>query len=358
MSLGDLPRARLSTWPTPLDECPRLSAALGGPHLWVKRDDLTDLGLGGNKVRKLEYLLGDAILKGADTIITPGALQSNHARLTAAACRRLGLEVVLVLTPGHLPGREAPQGNLLLDHLFGARIVFTADDADETVAAAMADVAGELELKGRHPYIVPLGGSDGVGSVGYVAAALEIAAQSSELGVHFDHLLVTTGSGGTHAGLQVGAALHLAGTDVHGVTISREPAASAARVDALVSATVERLGLSSNPAPPAVVHGGYAGEGYGIPTRAGWEAILTAARTEGLVLDPVYTGKALSGLIGLIREGAFPTTANILFVHTGGSPGLMAQAVALHDYLASTTGNGETAERVTTERGDGRGHRV
>ncbi len=350
MSLTDLPRVRLSAWPTPLEECPRLSAAVGGPHLWVKRDDLAGLGLGGNKVRKLEYLLGEAIARGADTIITTGALQSNHARLTAAACRRLGLEVVLVLGAGErsdsagaergggreglCPDRPEPgQGNLLLDRLFGAKIVLVPDDSDETVSAAMEAEAESLRALGRRPYLIPVGGSNAVGAVGYVAAALELAGQAQAEGVSFDHVFVTTGSGGTHAGLQLGAALYLPGTQVHGVTVSREPAAASARVDGLVAATAELLGLRGNPAPPALVHGGYVGEGYAIPTRAGWEAILLAARTEALVLDPVYTGKALSGLIGLAREGALPTTANVLFVHTGGAPGLMAQADAFEKHL-------------------------
>ncbi len=331
MNLADYPRARLCSWPTPLEECPRLSATLGGPHLWVKRDDLTGLGLGGNKVRKLEYLLGDAIHRGADTIITTGALQSNHARLTAAACRRLGLDVVLVLGG---PKPEPPaQGNFLLDRLFGARIVRVPDDEDETINPAMEEVARELEVKGLHPYIVPMGGSNAVGALGYVAAALEIAGQAQAEGISFDHLFVTTGSGGTQAGLVAGAALYLPGTQVHGVAISETAEAKARKVDRQVLALAAHLGLRSPAMPPALVHGGYVGEGYAIPTKAGWEAILAAARTEGLVLDPVYTGKALSGLAGLIREGALPATSKVLFVHTGGSPGLMAQAAPFETYL-------------------------
>ncbi len=311
-----------------------MSAALGGPHVWVKRDDLTGLGLGGNKVRKLEYLLGDAIGKAADTVVTTGALQSNHARLTAAACRRLGLEVVLVLG-----GPESPapaQGNLLLDRLFGAEIVRVPDDEDQTVNSALDEVARRLERRGRHPYVIPMGGSNAVGSLGYVAAALEIAGQAQAEGVFFDHVFVTTGSGGTHAGLALGAALYLRGTQVHGVTISRAAEEQTRRVDSQVTALAAFLGLDSSPAAPALVHGGYAGEGYAVPTRAGWEAILLAARTEGLVLDPVYTGKALSGLIGLIREGALPSVANVLFIHTGGAPGLMAHAPALDAHLRQT----------------------
>lgn len=339
MNLAAQPRARLCSWPTPLEECPRLSAALGGPHLWVKRDDLAGLGLGGNKVRKLEYLLGDAIRRGADTVITTGAAQSNHCRLTAAACRRLGLEVTLVLTAGE--EATPAQGNLLLDRLYGAEIVPLATDSDEQAAAAMEEAAAGLARRGRRPYVIPLGGSNAVGDLGYVSAALEIAGQAQGEGVHFDYLFVTTGSGGTHAGLQLGAALYLPGTAVHGVTISREPGPSAARVDALVAETAALLGLPANPAPPAVVHGGYVGEGYAIPTPAGWEAILLAARTEALVLDPVYTGKALSGLIGLIREGRLASASNVLFVHTGGWPGLVAQAAAFEGYLGEKSGRSD-----------------
>jgi D-cysteine desulfhydrase family pyridoxal phosphate-dependent enzyme len=343
MNLYDRPRASLCAWPTPLEECPRLSAAVGGPHLWVKRDDLTGLGLGGNKVRKLEYLLGDAVRRGADTIVTTGARQSNHARLTAAACRRLGFEVVLVLAEIGRPDAP-PQGNYLLDRLYGAEIVTLADDSDEAVERAMREVAEGLTARGRRPYVIPLGGSNPIGVLGYLVCALEIASQAQAEGVFFDHVFVTTGSGGTHAGLQLGAALFLPGTTVHGVSVSRPAGPAAARVDALVGSTADLLGLRPNPAPPALVHGEYVGEGYAIPTQAGWEAILLAARTEGLILDPVYTGKALSGLIGLVHEGALPTTSNVLFVHTGGAPGLMAQAEALDKYLVETA----EAHRQTT----------
>ncbi len=340
MNLAGQPRVRLTTWPTPLEECPRLSAALGGPHLWVKRDDLPGLGLGGNKVRKLEYLLGDAIRRGADTVITTGGPQSNHARLTAAACRHVGLDVVLVLG-GEDPavrasGQSYPQANLLLDNLFGAEIVRIEDDSDAAANQAMDDVATRLARQGRHPYIIPMGGSNDVGTLGYVGCALELAGQCSDEGVQFDHIFVTAGSGGTQAGLHLGAALYLPGTVVHGVAISRAADAEAAKVEGIVAATAALLGLDPNPAQPPVVVGGYVGEGYAIPTAAGWEAMLVAARTEGLVLDPVYTGKAMAGLIGTIREGALPSTANVLFVHTGGAPGFLAQAASFDRYLRET----------------------
>jgi D-cysteine desulfhydrase family pyridoxal phosphate-dependent enzyme len=350
MNLFDRPRAGLCAWPTPLEECPRLSAAVGGPHLWVKRDDLAGLGLGGNKVRKLEYLLGEAIRQGAETIITTGARQSNHARLTAAACRRLGLEITLVLsegeaagavTPGDLSQGESLQGNLLLDRLYGAEIVYVSGDSEETADRAMTEIAERLRAGGRRPYIIPLGGSNPVGVLGYVSATLEIAGQAQAEGLFFDYLFVTTGSGGTHAGLQLGASLFLPGTGVHGISVSRPSGPAAARVEALVAATAPLLGLRANPAPSAVVHDGFVGEGYAVPTRAGWEAILLAARTEGLILDPVYTGKALSGLIGLVREGLIPSAANVLFVHTGGGPGLLAQGQALDRYLGETEAGGD-----------------
>ncbi len=338
MNLANQPRVRLSSWPTPLEECPRLSAALGGPHIWVKRDDLTDLGLGGNKVRKLEYLLGAALKEGADTVVTTGGLQSNHARLTAAACRRLGLGVVLVLAG--VPGRPAAlTGNLLLDYLYGAEVVFTSENSDEAVAKTMADVATGLRDRGRRPYVVPLGGSSAVGTLGYVSAALEVAAQAAEEGVAFDDVFVTTGSGGTHAGLLVGLARFMPGARLHGITVSREPSVAAARVEAIAAETAGLLGLDPGGLPRAVVHGGYVGQGYAIPTRAGWEAIVLAARTESLVLDPVYTGKALSGLIGLIRQGRLSPASNVLFVHTGGWPGLMAEAAALEDHLGREEGS-------------------
>jgi len=344
--LTELDRVPLGSWPTPLEECPRLSAALGGPHLWVKRDDLSGLGLGGNKVRKLEYLLGEAVRRGADTVVTTGGLQSNHARLTAAACSRLGLRVVLVLTPpadleAHgLPVGPRFQSNYLLDRVFGAEVVLLEDDSEETVERGLQETAAALERRGRRPYVIPLGGSNAIGTAGYVACALEIAAQAQAEGVTFDHIFVATGSGGTHAGLQLGAALYLPGTEVHGVSISRAPEVAAARVDALVASTAALLGVAPGTVPPATVHGGSVGPGYAIPTAAGWEAILAAARTEALVLDPVYTGKALAGLIGLIREGVLSSTSNVLFMHTGGWPGLMAQAPALESYLARADGVG------------------
>ncbi len=337
--LSNRPRAHLGRWPTPLEECPRLSAVLGGPHIWVKRDDLTTLGLGGNKVRKLEFLLGDAIRQGADTIITVGAIQSNHARLTAAACRYLGLDVVLILADEALAGGAGPpsppQGNLLLDRLFGAELVFVPEDTDEAIDAAFAETAERLRRRGRHPYIVPMGGSNAVGTLGYVSAAFEIADQAKAEDVSFDHIFVTTGSCGTHAGLHLGAAIALPRAQVHGVTVSRDPGPQAERVGRLAAEAAALLGVDPASLPAPTVHGGYVGEGYAIATPAGWEAIIAAARTEALVLDPVYTGKTMSGLIGLIREGKFPTTSKVLFVHTGGWPGLLAQASDFQKYLAS-----------------------
>ena len=311
MNLSVFPRVRLGSWPTPLEECPRLSAALGGPHLWVKRDDLTGLGLGGNKVRKLEYLLGEAIRQGADAVVTTGGPQSNHARLTAAACRRLGLDVTLVLS-GFSGALTAFQGNLLLDHVFGAEIVHLEENSEEAVEEAVTRAVTALTRRGRHPYAIPLGGSSGTGTLGYVAAALEIAAQATAEGVSFEHVFVTTGSGGTHAGLHLGLAHYLPGTQVHGVTISHEAAVSLARVEAIAGETAFLLGLDAGAIPRPVVHGGYVGDGYAVPTPGGWEAILLAARTEGLVLDPVYTGKALAGLIDLVREDFFPATSKLL----------------------------------------------
>lgn len=337
MNLAEAPRLRLMSGPTPLEECPRLSAALGGPHLWVKRDDLTGLGLGGNKVRKLEYLLGDAVRQGADVVITTGAVQSNHARLTAAACCRLGLDVALVLTrPGQ---RDLPPavGNLLLDRLYGAAITVLDDDSEAAVAGALEEVAAGYVARGRRPYVIPVGGSNAVGTLGYVGCALEIARQSVDEGVFFDHLFITTGSGGTHAGLHFGAHRFLPGTTVHGVAISRAADRAAAIVDRLAAETAALLGCPES-RPPALVHGGFVGEGYAIPTEAGWEAMVLAARHEGLILDPVYTGKALSGLIALIREGTFPSASKVLFVHTGGAAGFMAQAAAFEDYLVRSGG--------------------
>ena len=324
MLLARYPRVRLAHLPTPLEPMPRLSRHLGGPTLWVKRDDCTGLGGGGNKVRKLEFLLGEALAQKNDVVLTCGALQSNHARQTAAAAGKLGLECHLFLedrgirqTPDYVQG-----GNVLLNHLFGARQHVFARGTD--LAAEMDRHAAALQQQGRKPYVIPLGGTNPAGDLGYVDCAMELTQQANLQGIAIDHLVVGSGSGGTQAGLLAG--LHAINSTIGVTGIAVSPKADpVALVHGMASAALEHLGVA---APLSlgcvVVETGYLGAGYGQLTEGVVEAIELAAMFEGLLLDPVYTGKALSGMIGMIRTGRFKRDENLVFMHTGGLPGLFA----------------------------------
>jgi len=312
----------LATLPTPLEPLPALTRALGGPEIWVKRDDCTGLAGGGNKARKLEYLLAEALSLGADTIVTAGGIQSNHARQTAAAAARLGLRCILVLTDS-VPGRSPAyhrNGNLLLDRLFGAEIRFFDGDTDPD--RVMAEIAASCEAEGGRPYVIPVGGSNAVGAKAYVAAADEAYEQATALGLSFSHVVLTTGSGGTHAGLALGYAARDPDLRVLGISVSRAYEAAVQRVQDLVEKTAASLGTDR--LPEILIDDRFVGPGYGQPTPAMVEAVGLAARSEGLLLDPVYTGKAMAGLIALVREGRFTAADRILFWHTGGSIGLFA----------------------------------
>ena len=322
--LRTLPRVSIAHLPTPLEEMPRLSEALGGPRLFVKRDDQTGLATGGNKTRKLEFLVADALEKGADTIITAGAAQSNHARQTAAAAAKFVLRCCLVLT-GQSPNRWG--GNLLLDELLGAEIRWAGERERSQV---MEEVAEEMTRLGRRPYIVPLGGSNPVGAAGYVEAMLELVAQLEVRDLQLDRVVFPSGSGGTQAGMMVGAKVLRFAGQIEGISVSRTKEALKPRLEELVAETAAFLGLDlSFASEDFIVHDDYLGEGYarmGPPER---EAIRLSARTEGLLVDPVYTGRALAGLIDLIRRGVFGPDETVLFWHTGGTPALFAYAEAL-----------------------------
>ncbi len=316
-----LPRVSIAHLPTPLEEMPRLSEALGGPRLLVKRDDQTGLATGGNKARKLEFLVADALERGADTLITTGAVQSNHTRQTAAAATKFGLQCCLVLG-GESPSRWT--GNLMLDKLLGAEI-YWAGERDR--AQVMEEVAGEVTRRGRSPYIIPLGGSTSVGAMGYAAAMEELMDQLAKRDLQVDRVVLPTGSAGTHAGMMVGAkALGFAG-QIESVSVSQTKEVVKAGLEELVTETTELLGLDlSFASEDFIVHDDYLGEGYakiGPPER---EAIRLAARTEGLLVDPVYTGRALAGLIDLVRRGVLGRDETILFWHTGGTTALFAYA--------------------------------
>ena len=324
MLTENLSRVSIAHLPTPLEEMPRLSEALGGPRLFVKRDDQTGLATGGNKARKLEFLVADALEKGADTIITSGAVQSNHARQTAAAAARFGLRACLVL------GGESPDrwtGNLLLDKLLGAEIRWAGERDGSRV---MEEVAEEEKRAGRNPYIIPYGGSNPVGATGYVEAMVELMAQLEVRDLQVERVVFPSSSGGTQAGLMVGAkALGFAG-QIEGISVDKTEEVLKARLEELVAETTAFLGLDlSFASEDFIVHDDYLGEGYAKIGPPEQEAIRLSARTEGLLVDPVYTGRAMAGLIDLIRRGAFGTDETVLFWHTGGIPALFAYAEEL-----------------------------
>ncbi|MCK9689431.1 D-cysteine desulfhydrase family protein [Scleromatobacter humisilvae] len=326
LDLTAFPRRQLLDGTTPIQHLPRLSKKLGNVDIFVKRDDVMGLGGGGNKLRKLEFLIGEAQAAGADTIVTVGALQSNHARLTAAAAAKAGLACELVLT------RSVPRddedflrnGNVLLDSLLGATVHHIADPAD--APAFIQTRIAELRAAGRGVYMAPFGGSSAAGCLGYASCASEIVLQSEEMQIDFDRIVVPNGSGGTQAGLVAG--LLAMGRDarlVQSYTVlwPVEKAKTATR--GLAQDTLARLSPGRTIADDAVVVvDGQIGEGYGLPTDAMREAVRTVASLEGLLIDPVYGGKAFAGLLKDVREGKFPQAAKLLFVMTGGLPGLFA----------------------------------
>lgn len=322
MNIPQLPRFRLATLPTPLHDAPRLTAALGGPRILFKRDDLTGLALGGNKARKLEFLLADALAQQADILVTGGGPQSNHVRMTAAAARIAGMDAVGVIYPS---GKGETQGNLLLDHLLGLEIIRLPPTPHAQVEAFMLDTCERLRQAGRRPYYIPLGGSVPLADTGYVLCALELQQQCLEIGVSPSHIILPTGSCGTHAGLLAGVKWLQAPYRVLGMTVSRAREEVQSRLERLTQETADLLGLRIDlTADDIIIHDAYRGPGYAISTPEGEAAIRLVATTEGIFLDPVYTGKAMAGLIDLIRRGALTREHTVVFLHTGGVPGLFA----------------------------------
>lgn len=332
-----LPRVSLATLPTPLQEAARLREALGGPgrcpRILIKRDDLTGLALGGNKARKLEFLIADALAQRATVVVTTGAVQSNHARMTAAAARVAGLDVALVLTADS----DAPplQGNLLLDRILGATIHYVPLPADPKLAtsdledAKVAEVVAGLRTRGERPYVIPVGGSSGVGALGYLAGTGEIVAQLQSMREVPSRLYFASGSRGTQAGLTLGAKVHAAPYAVCGVAVSggesfkRERALRIANEAAMLAGIDERITPDD-----LVTDQDYIGDGYGLPTPGCLEAIRLLARCEGILLDPVYTAKAMAGLIDHVRRGLLDPASSVVFLHTGGTPALFAHAAS------------------------------
>ena len=317
-SVGTPVRAGLASWPTPLEPAPRLAAALGldPDDLWIKHDDLIGLGGGGNKVRKLEWTAGTALAQGADVLITSGAAQSNHARLTAAAGARLGVDVVLVLA-----GQAAPTGNIALDALLGASLHWCGDASDEELAARVDEVADELAAQGRRPGVIPFGGSNALGASGYRMAGDELLHQDPSV----QQVVVAVGSGGTMAGLVAAlGAERVLGVDTGARS---EPSAAVARM-------VAELTGQPEDEPALRIDRTLLGSGYGSVSDDVLDAMRLAARTEGLVLDPTYTARAMAGLVAAVRRGELAAGQRIVYWHTGGLPGLLGHTTALERIMA------------------------
>ncbi len=323
----EFPRQSLGFFPTPLHELKNLSAALGGPRLFIKRDDLTGLALGGNKTRKLEYLVGAAVAKEADTLITAGAIQSNHCRQTAAAAARMGMTCHLVL------GGSEPQtanGNLLLDGLLGATIHWAGEHRK---GEDIPRIAEELRATGRRPFIVPYGGSNEIGALGFVEGLRELHEQAAAMHTDFNHIVFASSSGGTHAGLMIGRELLKMPCRLTGIAIDKVGNADKSfrqQIIELANAAGQMLQLDHHFSEADLnLNEDFTGAGYAVIGEAEREAISLCARHEGILVDPVYTGRAMAGMIGLIRNGAFKKNEKVLFWHTGGSPALFAYADAL-----------------------------
>ena len=319
-----VPRVDLAFAPTRLHALKRLSAALGGPQIWIKRDDLTGAAGGGNKVRKLEFLLGEALAQRADTVITAGAVQSNHVRQTAAACASLGLACEAVLTES-VTGRSVEydvSGNLLLSRMAGARLhrVPGDDDPDRHMQA----IAQRLRGEGKRPFIVPVGGATPAGSLGYVSAAFELLAQLREAGATADVVVHASGTGGTQAGLVAGFALAGAPIRVLGISVGAPAERQRRKVAQILPGLAALLEIPAIPEDAILVDDRSTGPAYGQPTAEMKAALHELVLREGIYLDPVYTGKAMAGLLRLCRSGELARGQNIVFLHTGGGPGLFA----------------------------------
>lgn len=320
----NLPKASLGYFPTPLIELTRLSKTLGGPKIYMKRDDNTGLALGGNKTRKLEYIMGDALAKGADTVITAGAIQSNHCRQTAGAAASLGLECHLVLG-GEEP--EQPQGNLLLDKVYGCHIHWAGENRKgEDIPALVA----QLKAEGKKPYVIPYGGSNELGAIAFIEAYKELNAQREALKVDFSHIIFASSSGATHAGLMLGNKILQTYSQIIGINIDKgemDKVPFDEHIVSLANSTAQLIAADYQfTADDLILNSDYVGDGYGVIGELEKEAIALTAQNEGILLDPVYTGRAMGGLIDMIRTGQIKATDNVLFWHTGGAPALFAYA--------------------------------
>lgn len=333
MNLAQFSRRGYVTTPTPIEAAPAFSEALGGKvNIFIKRDDLLPGCAGGNKTRKLDFCIADALDKGADTIITCGAVQSNHCRLTLSWAVKEGLDCHLILEE-RVAGSYSPEasGNNFLFQLMGVKSI-TVVPGGSDMMGEMEKLAGKLSDEGRKPYIVPGGASNTIGATGYVACAQETLEQLFEAGLNMDHMVVPSGSAGTHAGVVVGMVGCNANIPVSGVNVSRPKDVQEGIVHKLAEETAERVGVKGGiPAEAVECFDAYVGPGYSLPTESMVEAVKLLASTEGILLDPVYSGKAMAGLIDLVRKGHFPEGSNVLFLHTGGSPALYAYLDTFRD---------------------------
>jgi L-cysteate sulfo-lyase len=334
--LREFPSVPLCHQPTPLEFMPRMSESLGGPRLWIKRDDCTGLATGGNKTRKLEFLIADAIEKGADMVVTQGAVQSNHVRQTAAAACKYGLDCHALLerrVPDRADDYETT-GNVLFDQMFGTSLEFRPAGLDMN-AEAMA-VTEKLAAAGRKPYFIPGGGSNEIGALGYVSCAFELLDQIKANNLDVGWIVLATGSAGTHAGMLAG--LHAAGSTipVMGISVRQPKDKQIAAVHKLAVLTAAQLTDTPLGVEKVIVDDGYVGAGYGQPTQGTLDAINLIARREGLLFDPVYSGKGLAGMIGLAGQNFFESDKDVIFLHTGGAAALFAYG----NQLAENAANG------------------
>lgn len=323
MHFARFPRVRLAHLPTPLEPMEALTKHFGGPKLYVKRDDCTGLATGGNKTRKLEFLMAAALAEGADTILTQGAVQSNHCRQSAAAAAKLGMKCFLLFERRISDADDAylNSGNVLLDRIYGATIL--EYDAGTDMDVALAEAADTVRSEGGVPYIIPGGGSSKVGALGYANCALEMVAQANDMDVKIDHIIHATGSAGTQGGLVTGLKLINAQIPVLGIGVSAAKDEQETRVFDLAEETADYLGVPGGvDRADIVANDEYIGEGYGIPTQGMLDAVHLAAHKEGLLFDPVYSGKALDGMFDLITKGHFGKQDTLVFIHTGGAAGL------------------------------------
>ena len=323
MQLSKYPRVKLIHSPTPLEYLENLTQHLDGPDIYIKRDDCTGLAFGGNKSRKLEFLIGDALKNKADVIITAGAVQSNHCRQTAAAATKFGMECIIVAKPSW---SKEYNGNLFLDELLGAKLVLLEEDnealdqggklsMEDTIENLMAD----LKTKGKNPYYIPVGGSNSIGSLGYISMTMELIAQANEMGIEIGSMVAASGSGGTQTGMILGADVEKSGIQTVGMAISSDATIVIPKLKDLCNQTSDyyELGLSYDE-KDIIFNDNYIGEGYGIPSEEMIEAVKLLARKEGIILDPVYSGKAFAGMVDLIKKGYFDKSKAVVFIHTGG----------------------------------------